>query len=701
MKKFSILLAALLGTATVAQAQVAAGYGFSPFVVPAEMVGYLLTTSDYTPVFNADATIETPYEYVFADGSVASSRWSGTTGKAFEIGFDFPFAGEVMKYFVPSVGGAIKLGATEELSAIANNYFFTNSNEAYDNTVFFANKSGIQSTTGLEMGYILVGEAPARMLIVGYKKYGLTSDGSEFVNTGIALCENGDIIFGVNGTTALANTYTWIAGVRGVGPDNNTCVGGDFDAVSRAKSATSNMSSSVVDNSAFYFTYPTDVVAPAVQPTDLVVDGKTATTLSGSFTPAENVDYYLVVVSEGALDAAPEAEKLYAKGDALGNGVVVDYTTGNTFKATELKGSTEYTFTIFASNKYGFKGPEYNTESPLVGTAATTPGKPGPITIYDITKDSFTLDVAADEAGDQIFVVVNNETHNPGNYGVRAYHGDISAAYKTGDEIEGGGKVAYFGPAATGIKLEGLQPSLDYYFLAYSYSEQYGFSVEPDTVMAKAMTIIELPWAYTTWENSLYDAPTGWDSNLAVAKAGNYGTLVHSDPSGYELSGCYIEGKNYAKIAPMHVNQSEAALTFDFAAYTWSRFTNPQYNAYTWKDADKLYAVIHSAEGDETVALLDGESFVEPDTLGLTSWKVDLTNYYDKTVEVEIVFEVDAYDVYVLMENFKAEGNDVPPVGIAGINREAIEGKAYDLQGRRATNASGLFIKNGKVIMVK
>ena len=699
MKKFSILLAALLGTATVAQAQLGAGYTFSSFVAPAEIVAGLLNVDNFNQVLATDATIETPFEYVFADGTVATSKWGATEGKAFEIGFDFPFAGETMKYFVPSTGGAIKVGATENLSVGANSSFFTNYNEAYDNTIFFANDGGIKATTGLQIGYIVMGEAPARMLIVGYRQYGLND--SDAINFGFALMENGDIICGINGTTALTNSYSWIAGVRAVGPDDTTCVGDNFDTVYRSKSASSTLSSSVTDNTVLYFTYPSDVVAPEAQPTDFEVTDKTATTISGKFTPAVNADYSLVVISEGALNAVPEGQKIYEKGDAIGNGVVVDYTKENTFKAQGLKGSTEYTITIFASNKYGFNGPQYNTVDPLVGITATTPGKPGSITIYDITKDSFTLDVAADEAGDQIFVVVNNETHNPGNYGPRAYHGDISAAYKTGDEIEGGGKVAYFGPAATGIKLEGLQPSLDYYFLAYSYSEQYGFSIEPDTVMARAMTIIELPWAYTTWENSIYDVPTGWDSNLSVAKAGNYGTLVHSDPSGYELSGRYIEGKNYAKIAPMHVNQSEAALTFDFAAYTWSRFTNPQYNAYTWKDADKLYAVIHSAEGDETVALLDGESFVEPDTLGLTSWSVDLSKYYDKTVEVEIVFEVDAYDVYVLMENFKAEGNEVPPVGIAGINREAIEGKAYDLQGRRATNASGLIIKNGKVIMVK
>lgn len=700
MKKISIFIAALLGTATVAQAQVAAGYGFTRFVAPAEQVADLLKLDDFTEVISPETTIESPFEYVFADGTVNTSRWGATEGKAFEIGFDFPFAGEVMKYFVPSTGGVLKLSATEQASTIAYNYFFTNFNEAYNNTLFFANDGGIKTTAGLQLGYTVVGEAPARMLIVGYKNYGLNEEGTEAVNIAIALVENGDIIYGVNGTTALAESYTWQAGVRGADPEDITCVGGNFETVNHAKSATSTLSSTVAENTALYFSYPGDVKAPGLQPTDFEATAATATTIDGTFKPAEMSDFTLVVVSEGALDAVPEAQKEYAEGDVIGNGTVVAFTKNADFNARNLKGSTEYTFTLFASNKYGFNGPQYNTVDPLVATAITTPGKPGPLSIYDITKESFTLDVAADEAGDQVFVVVNNETHNPGNYGVRAYHGEISASYKTGDEIEGGGKVAYFGPAANGVKLEGLEAGLDYYFLAYSYNEQYGFSVEPDTVMAKAITTIELPWAYTTWANSLYDVPTGWESNLSVSDARSYGTLVHSDPSEYELSGTNYEDKLFVKIAPMHINQIEAALKFDFAAFTWSRFSNPPYNAYTWRESDKLYAVIHTADGDDTVTLLDGESFEEPDTLGLTNYSVDLTNYFDKTIQVEIVFECSP-NVQVVMESFKAEGKDAPLVGISSLSREAIESKAFDLQGRRATTATGMLIRDGKVILVK
>lgn len=702
MKKFSIFFAAFFAATTLAEAQVASGYGFQTAEATAEQVA-LFHLVDFNKVITAGTSLDANYQYFFSDGQVATSQWGSTTGKAFEIGFDFPFAGDVVNYFVPSAGGALKLGKTEELEVVANRYFMTNDGSEYDNTVFFANQYGTTQAASFEMGYVLMGEAPNRVLAVGYKYYGISNSSwndvpTDSINFAIALYEDGTIMFGVNGTSTLTESYTYLAGVRGVGSSDITCIDGNFDSVAHARSANATMSSSVKDNSVFLLTYPTDVVAPTTQPTDFVVNEATATEISGSFTPAE-ADYYLVVVSEGALNAVPEAKKAYEEGDALGNGTVVAYSPETEFRAWNLKGSTDYTFTVFASNYFGANGPQYNTVDPLVGTAATTPGKPGAVSIYDVTTESFTLDIAADEAGDQVFVVVSDTTHNPGNYGVRAYHGEISAAYKTGDEIDGGGKVAYFGPAVNGFKLEGLEPSKEYYFLAYSYNDKYGFSVTPDTVMAKAVTIIELPWAYTSGANSLYEAPTGWDSNLSISEAGYFGTLVSTDPSGYQLWTNYGYGKNYAKVSPMSINQTEAVFSFDFAAFTWSRFTTPNYNAYTWKDEDKLYAVVHTAEASDTVAILDGASFVEPDSLGFVNYTVDLSEYYDKTVQVEVVFDVTS-NVFIVMENFKAEGKDVT-TAISKINGEAIEGKAYDLQGRRVTNTTGLMIKNGKVIMVK
>ncbi len=701
MKRFSIFFAALFAATTVAEAQVASGYGFGTTAASLEQITYFHDAT-FKKVFTKTSTLETNFEYIFADETTATSKWSSTTGKAFEIGFDFPFAGDVVNYFVPSVGGSIKVGKTEELEVCANGYFMTNENSAYDNTIFVANESGTTRATTFEMGYAIAGEAPNRVLLIAYKHYGMATSSwadapTDSINFAIGLCEDGNIIFGINGTSKIAESYAYYAGVRGNGPKDITCLGGAFDVVSHAQSAEATLSSAVTDNTIFGFSYPTDVVAPTAQPTAFEVAGATASEISASFTAAE-ADYYLVVVSEGALDAVPEAKKSYEEGEYLGNGTVVAFSPETSFTAEDLKGSTDYTFTIFASNVFGANGPQFNTADPLVGTASTTPGKPGVISIYDNTKESLTLDIAADEAGDQVFVVVSDSTYNPGNYGVRAYHGEISASYKTGDEIEGGGKVAYFGPAVNGFKLEGLEDSKEYFFLAYSYSEKYGFSVEPDTVMAKAVTVIELPWAYASGANNLYDVPAGWESNLTISEAGYYGTLVSTDPSGYQLWTNYTYEPAFVKVSPMYINQKEAIFSFDFAAFTWSRFSTPNYNAYTWKDEDKLYAVVQTAESDDTVALLDGASYVEPDTLGFTNYTVDLSNYYGKTVQVKVVFEVGT-SVNIVMENFKAAGNDVTT--ISKVENAAIESKAYDLQGRRAAKATGLMIKDGRVIMVK
>ncbi len=702
MKKISILLAALFAATSVTEAQVASGYGFEQQAATLEMLAYFHEAT-FTKLITKGAPIETNFEYIFSDETVATSKWGGTTGKAFEIGFDFPFAGDVVNYFVPSVGGSVKLGKTEELEVCANGYFLTNENTAYDNTVFLASENGLLQGATYEMGYLLAGEAPNRVLLIAYKHYGIASSSwadapSDSINCAIALCEDGNILFGINGTSTLSDSYTYVAGVRGNGSKDITCIGGAFDTVSHAASAEATLSSAVTDNTVFMLSYPTDVVAPTTQPTAFEASGATASEISASFTAAE-ADYYLVVASEGALDAVPEAKKSYETGDVLGNGTVIDFSPNTSFVAEDLKASTDYTFTIFAANFFGANGPQYNTVDPLVGTANTTPGKPGALEIYLNTTESLTLDVNADEAGDQVFVVVSDTTHNPGNYGVRAFHGEISSAYKTGDDIDGGGKVAYFGPATDGLTLNGLEAGKEYFFLAYSYSEKYGFSVEPDTVMAKAVTTITLPWAYTSGANNLYEVPAGWESNLSIAEASNFGTLVSTDPSGYQLWTNYTYEPAYVMVSPMYINQTEAVFSFDFASFTWSRFTTPNYNAYTWKDEDKLYAVVHTSASTDTIALLDGESFVEPDSLAFTNYTVDLSKYYGENVTIEVVFDVTS-SVYVVMENFKAAGKDVT-TSISKVENVATESKSYDLQGRRATKATGLMIKDGKVIMVK
>lgn len=697
--KTSLLLAALM-TATAVQAQVGAGYGFAT----GKMDAY--TPTALQVIKTADQQVPKSWAYYFADGTNAAESYSAVTGKGFPIGFDVPFCGQTMKYFAVSCGGAVRLSADEEMSVMANSYFFNNDNEAYNNVVIFGQSNGCFDTQSYEIGYEVIGQSPERSLVVTFSNYGFNTRSwadaaSDSLTLHIFINENGTVQFNAEGASALSQTYDWYAGLRGVGSKDVTAISGDFDQITHARSANANMSTAVADDDLFTLTVPADVVAPTAQPTDLVINKVTATNIEASFTACE-ADYYLVVLSEGALNATPEAKVAYAEGDVLGNGQVIKYSTDTRFSAEGLSGSTEYTVTVFASNFYGLNGPQYNVTEPLVATVATTPAKPGVLGIRDITAESFTLDVAANAAGDKVMVVYNNETHNPGNYGVRALHGDLLATYQTGDEIEGGGKVAYFGPAAEGVVLSGLEHSLDYYFLCYSYNEQYGFSCATDTVMAAAITTIELPWAYTTMPNSLYNAPTGWTTNMVVSsQMSNIGTLEHTDPSDCNLTS-RSDNHVYAKIAPMHVNQTEAVLSFDMAAYTWNRFTTPQYNAYTWLDDDCLKAIIHTAEGDDEVTLLDGMSYEEPEQLMMITYNVDLSAYYDKTIEVEIVFDIEGNGVTTLMENFRASGNDPDVTGVENITvQPAANSKQFDILGRQSDSKNqGLKVMNGQLIFV-
>lgn len=698
MKK-TLLFAALM-TAVAAQAQIAAGYGFSTGTMDA------YTPGERQIVKPVDQTIPASRAFYFADGSVATESWSATTGKGFAIGFDFPFCGQDMKYFSVCAGGGVRLSAEEEMPVMAGAYFYSYEDEAYDNLVLFGSENGAFDTQDFQIGYEVVGQSPERKLVISYDNYGFNSRswGSEASDSLqsmlIILNENGTVQFNVKGASTLSQDYQWVAAMRGKGPKDISCISGNFDSIVHANQAKATMSTAVADDAVFTFELPTDVVAPTEQPTDLSVNKVTATELEASFTGCQ-ADYYLVVLSEEALNATPEAKVVYAAGDVLGNGTVLNYSADTRFNVYDLQGSTNYIITVFASNFYGVNGPQYNVSEPLVAQIATTPEKPGALTIRDITAESFVLDVAANAADDQIMVVVNNQTHNPGNYGVRAQHGELLATYHTGEEIEGGGKVAYFGPAANDIVLDGLQAGLDYYFLAYSYNDKFGFSCETDTVMAAAITTIELPWAYTTMENSEYNVPTGWTSNMTVStQLSGLGTLEHTDPSEFCLMGNY-ENHVYAKIAPIYVNQTEAVLSFDMANYTWNRFSSPQYNFYSWLDDDYLKVIIHTEQGDDELTLLDGSTFEEPEQLMMTTYQVDLANYFGQTVEVEIVFDCEGSGVSSLFENFHAEGNDPDPTGLEKINENVTSSKQYDLLGRETHKAQGITIQNGRLMLVK
>ncbi|MFL5747283.1 MAG: beta strand repeat-containing protein [Niastella sp.] len=113
-------------------------------------------------------------------------------------------------------------------------------------------------------------------------------------------------------------------------------------------------------------------VAPANQPTALVLNAISTSQINGSFTASPAADAYIVVrYPAGATPVAPVNGTTYPVGSSLGTGLVVQATTATSFSASGLIGGAGYDFYVYAYNNTNCIGPVYNTTTPLTGTRAT------------------------------------------------------------------------------------------------------------------------------------------------------------------------------------------------------------------------------------------------------------------------------------------------------------------------------------------
>ncbi len=115
-------------------------------------------------------------------------------------------------------------------------------------------------------------------------------------------------------------------------------------------------------------------VAPSNQPSALVFNNSTSSSLTGSFT-ATTADEYLVLVSTSAtLSSNPINGTVYVSGNTIGNASVVSKGTSLSFITNGLNANTTYYYTVFAiasTNCSG--GPLYLTTAPLSGSSTTLP----------------------------------------------------------------------------------------------------------------------------------------------------------------------------------------------------------------------------------------------------------------------------------------------------------------------------------------
>lgn len=213
-------------------------------------------------------------------------------------------------------------------------------------------------------------------------------------------------------------------------------------------------------------------IMPVASATNLTFSNVTATSISGSFTPASPPpDGYMVVATyQGSLTSNPADSTVYQSGDDVGDGVVIYQGNGNSFTANNLNPITTYTFYVFSVNQYCNGSLRYLVTNPLTGIQSTTAGPPcqapaqapSNLTFSNVTtasmKGSFT---ASPDASEYLVVAStgNSLSANPVN----------GMGYNAGDLL-GGGTVVYRGGAADFTSIN-LNHSTVYHYFIFGFND--------------------------------------------------------------------------------------------------------------------------------------------------------------------------------------------------------------------------------------
>lgn len=617
-----------------------------------------------------------------------------TTGAGYPIGFEFKFNDKTFTSFGIATNGGIYLGNEEVTLPAEQKWIFTRDNT--NNVIGFVPNRGTACNEETVISYKLEGTAPERTLVIEFKEFGALQGfwgvDAYFFDFQVRLHEGTNAIdIVVNGMAdALtsyddegnpeSNTILATIGIKGEGEEATAVFTGTMAEWARknGSSDTFEFDNTVVDGTTFAFSYPTDVVTPTVQPTDLVIN-QFSTSLTGSFTPAEGVDQYLLVYQEGKeITTLPTDKTSYAEGDKLGEATVLRYSDDFTFEVEDLTVATDYTFAVFAVNAFGLNGPAYNTVNPLTVVTYTRPAAPAAFEFAEIGETTAKINLTANEAGNKIIVVYNSELVRS-NYGDYPLIGELAGEYTAGQEIEGGGKVAYFGEAGEGIELTGLEHSKGYFFEAYSYDPTYGYST--DKLESAQATVAHLPYVLDFSVAKTYEVPAGWTVNegstFQVPKSVSGFT---SEENPYLLWCKVTKGNatngvlNQLTSSPIIIDQRDAVVKFDFTIFHQpSRFATEAYNV--WNEND-VFAVQASTDGETFTDLVSYNSTNNPQFVytseekTLIPFEAELAQYEGQKVWIRInwhLYNNTFSPGTLVLDNFNVEGREIPATPIVKV----------------------------------
>ena len=655
MKKLFLLFIALCAL-TVAQAQVVSSY-----TMQATQGTYTeITDGTVMDLTGLDLTVEDPLTGVawYPHGIVTES----TTAAGFPIGFDFTFNDMACNQFIIGANGYIALGRDEITNDPSHKQHIVSREEGADNTMgILPNNfsSGIWVNDSSEYSYKVIGEAPNRTLVVQFKNwapnFGYDAEEVASMNMQIRLNETSNTIEFVLGELvynsdvdrmtriALRGYYQDLLCLRettdeDVDPETVAmidwvAVPEDYQVYLGAGMVTSGLT--------YTFTPPADCVEPSSSFTCTGANIKTNSfSMEWDWADFSDADHVLLSLLKSGTREAPVDGVYYTAGDSLGDALVLAYTTDTIYEMPEdiqLEPSTDYFLYVYLANSFCSNGPVYN--SGWYTSFTTKPAMPESIEITNTTTNTLTFNVEANDV-DEVFVIITDSIRpNPPYVNVIEFGEPIGYYYNVGDYVGGIGRVAYIGPSAENIVVEGLEAGTTYYLRAHSLNRQIGYSSE--VVETSDITIATLPWKLDLSNTNKQEIPVGWTSvgsnKQLVATAMKSGYGEESLQFSVQIQPNTTNGHTTELTSPYIIIDKENALfSFEYNMNTpgnWG-MAGTKYDEWNEKDT---FAIQVSRNGGafETVTLVNSTNNVKVDAITqFVPVTADLSAYLNDTIQL-------------------------------------------------------------------
>ncbi len=696
MKKLATFL--VLSGLSAAGANAQAIYGYNPEVINGTYTPLESPTVIYNGAEEEEAAGDAIEGMVFTPAGIVKEA-SEATG--YEIGFDFPFAGQDMKSFAVAGKGFIILGNDEfQVAPGGSGNFFESA--GFSDALGCVPQRGARGLENTVISYELTDDA----LVIQYENFGMMvsffGDATP-INMQARLGKDGSISYVFDKLSELTGNLMLSCAVRQ--GDFYTCLGGTLGGeITKRFNASDLLTAPQTDTAGLTLTLlpPVKCAVPTSQPTDLKLSA-TSTSIDVAFTSVEDADNYLAVYATTEdFSFEPVNGTYYSTGEDLEGCMVAYYGSEDSFTNENLAGGTTYYYKVYALNAYGLDGPVYNLTSPLAGSVKTLPAG-CEASVKDANLTSVTFDAVGNEAGDDIVILYNTYCDRD-NYGDKGLFVTPGADAKVGDVLpapedytpvlsgmtmpapENAGTIAYIGKAKDGIEITGLDSSTGYYFAVYSRDAEGACSSE--IVYLDAATTIVAPYDGNSDNFPRYLMPQGWSTSEADAEARTFafrdeafinaregkvsqGTQVIQQRA--MLSRGNAEGMTvWMTPQPVDVNERHLIAKFDVAiTESASRFDTHAYN--DWAEGDTIEILVSEDNGESWMAVTtltpeNKPEFGYDEELRVptyTAIEADLNAYRGKTVMVKFQWTthtIAGFGANMYVDRFSVKQGSFPEV---------------------------------------